>query len=83
MQKGNEMKIGSSNDSEAVKEQYSTSKGLDIRIAFHDKYSTNKQGYGSWLVSNYDIRKGMSVLDIKTPRLIQFKYSSPILPLEG
>ena len=58
------MKIGSSNDSEAVKEQYSTSKGLDIRIAFHDKYSTNKQGYGSWLVSNYDIRKGMSVLEV-------------------
>ena len=64
MQKGNEMKIGSSNDSEAVKEQYSTSKGLDIRLAFHDKYSTNKQGYGSWLVSNYDIRKGMSVLEV-------------------
>ena len=40
------MKIGSSNNSEAVKAQYSTSKGLDIRIAFHDKYSTNKQGYG-------------------------------------
>ena len=58
------MKIGSSNDSEAVKEQYSTSKGLDIRLAFHDKYSTNKQGYGSWLVSNYDIRKGMKVLEV-------------------
>ena len=58
------MKIGSSNDSEAVKAQYSTSKGLDIRIAFHDKYSTNKQGYGSWLVSNYDIRKGMCVLEV-------------------
>ena len=58
------MKIGSSNDSEAVKEQYSTSKRLDIRIAFHDKYSTNKQGYGSWVVSNYDIRKGMSVLEV-------------------
>ena len=72
------MKIGSSNDSEAVKEQYSTSKGLDIRIAFHDKYSTNRRGYGPWLVSNYDIREGMSVLDIKTPRLIQFNYSSAV-----
>ena len=58
------MNIGSSNDSEAVKAQYATSKGLDIRIGFHDKYSTNKQGYGPWLVSNYDIRKGMNVLEI-------------------
>ena len=58
------MKIGSSNDSESVKAQYSTSKGLDIRITFHDKYSTNRRGYGPWLVSNYDIREGMSVLEV-------------------
>ena len=58
------MKIGSSNDSEAVKAQYSTSQGFDTRIAFHDKYSTNRQGYGSWLVSNYDIREGTDVLEV-------------------
>ena len=40
------MIIGSSNDAEAVKAQYSTSSGLNTRIAFHDKYSTNKTGYG-------------------------------------
>ena len=58
------MQIGSLNDSAAVKEQYSTSKGLDIRITFHDKYSTNKQGYGAWLVSNYDIRAEAKVLEL-------------------
>ncbi len=58
------MQIGSSNDAAAVKEQYATSKGLDIRITFHDKYSTNKQGYGNWLVSNYDISEGMNVLEL-------------------
>ncbi len=58
------MQIGSSNDSEAVKAQYSTTKGLDIRITFHSMYSTNKQGYGAWLVSNYNIQKGMNVLEI-------------------
>ena len=42
------MIIGSSNDAEAVKAQYSTSSGLNTRIAFHDKYSTNKTGYGNW-----------------------------------
>jgi ubiquinone/menaquinone biosynthesis C-methylase UbiE len=58
------MQIGSSNDSAAVKAQYATSKGLDIRIAFHDMYSTNKQGYGNWIISHYDIREGMEVLEL-------------------
>ncbi|MCR5823493.1 MAG: methyltransferase domain-containing protein [Lachnospiraceae bacterium] len=58
------MHIGSSNDSAAVKKQYATSKGLDIRITFHEKYSVNKQGYGNWIVSNYDLRKGMKVLEL-------------------
>ena len=58
------MQIGSSNDSAAVKAQYAVPKGLDIRLTFHEKYSTNKQGYGAWLVSNYDIRDGMMVLEI-------------------
>ena len=58
------MQIGSSNDSAAVEAQYAQSKGLDIRRTFHEKYSVNRQGYGDWLVSRYDIRDGMTVLDI-------------------
>ena len=58
------MQIGSSNDSDAVKAQYAAPKGLDIRLTFHEKYSTNRQGYSAWLVSNYDIRDGMTVLEI-------------------
>ena len=58
------MKIGSSNDAAAVIEQYSTSKGLGTRISFHERYSTNKQGYGQWIVSNYSISEGMRVLEI-------------------
>ncbi len=60
------MKMGSSNDKEAVKEQYASSKGLDIRINFHKMYSTNKMGFGPWLVSNYDIKDGMKVLELGT-----------------
>ena len=56
--------IGSSNNSDEVKEQYKTSKGMDIRISFHDKYSTNKQGYGNWIVSNYELFDGMTVLEL-------------------
>ena len=60
----NEIMIGSSNNSEAVKEQYKTSKGLDTRINFHEKYSTNQQGYANWLISNYEITEGMKVLEL-------------------
>ncbi|MBR5637073.1 MAG: class I SAM-dependent methyltransferase [Pseudobutyrivibrio sp.] len=58
------MQIGSSNDTAAVKAQYATSKSYDVRVNFHDMYSTNKQGYSNWLVSNYDISEGMKVLEL-------------------
>ena len=52
------------NDREAVKKQYSTAEKLNIRISIHSKYSTNKQGFGNWIASHYDIRDGMSVLEL-------------------
>ena len=58
------MKIGSSNDAEAVKTQYASSIGLNTRIAFHDRYSTNKTGYGSWILSNYEIAEGANILEL-------------------
>ena len=58
------MQIGSSNDFEAVKAQYAVPKGLDTRLTFHEKYSVNKQGYGEWLVSHYNFRDGINVLEI-------------------
>ncbi len=58
------MQTGSSNDPSAVKAQYASSRGLDTRLSFHERFSVNKQGYGTWLVSNYDIREGMTVLEI-------------------
>ena len=52
------------NDSESVKKQYSTASGLSTRISIHDKYSTNKMGFGNWIFSNYDIASGMKVLEL-------------------
>jgi len=52
------------NDTSVVKQQYATANNLSTRISIHDKYSTNKMGFGNWIVSNYKIDKGASVLEL-------------------
>ena len=52
------------NDISVVKQQYATVNNLDTRISFHDKYSTNKLGFGNWIFSNYRIDKGAKVLEL-------------------
>ena len=52
------------NDSAAVRTQYSTADRLNTRISIHSRYSTNRQGFGNWIVSHYRIREGMSVLEL-------------------
>ena len=58
------MRIGSSNDAEAVKAQYASSGGLNTRIAFHDRYSVNRTGFGNWILSNCEIPEGAKVLEL-------------------
>jgi SAM-dependent methyltransferase len=60
------MKMGSGNDKDLVNAQYKSSKTLDTRINFHNMYSTNKMGFGPWLISNYEIKEGMKVLELGT-----------------
>ena len=52
------------NDAATVKKQYATSTNLNKRISIHDKYSTNRQGFGNWIVSQYRIEPGMRVLEL-------------------
>lgn len=52
------------NDTSIVKKQYANANNLNTRISIHDKYSTNKMGFGNWIVSNYRIDKGMKVLEL-------------------
>lgn len=52
------------NDISVVKKQYATANNLDTRISIHDKYSTNKLGFGNWIFSNYRIDKGAKVLEL-------------------
>ena len=44
--------------------QYGTSDKLNTRISIHDKYSTNKQGFGNWITEHYRIPEGASVLEL-------------------
>ncbi len=52
------------NDVKTLQTQYATSQNLSTRISIHDKYSTNKQGFGPWIVSHYPIAPGMRVLEL-------------------
>lgn len=56
--------MGNINDTSVVKQQYATANNLNTRISIHEKYSTNKMGFGNWIVSNYRIDKGMKVLEL-------------------
>jgi len=52
------------NDTAAVRQQYATNQNLSTRISIHEKYSTNKQGFGNWIFSNYRINNGAKVLEL-------------------
>ena len=56
--------MGNINDISVVKQQYATANNLKTRISIHEKYSTNKMGFGNWIISNYKIAKGMKVLEL-------------------
>lgn len=52
------------NDRAQVKEQYKTSANLNTRISIHQKYSVNKQGFGSWIFSQYRFRENDRILEL-------------------
>ena len=56
--------LGRINRSDTVKKQYRTADRLNTRISIHSRYSTNKQGFGNWITSHYEIRDGASVLEL-------------------
>lgn len=56
--------MGAMNHKETVQSQYQDASNLNTRISIHDKYSENKQGFGNWVVSNYDIKQGARVLEL-------------------
>lgn len=52
------------NNSSFVQKQYATTGNLRTRISIHSKYSTNPQGFGNWIFSQYHIAPGSRVLEL-------------------
>lgn len=48
-------------DEGAMRAQYAKKDGLRTRISLREKYSTNKQGFGSWIASHYRFPAGRRV----------------------
>lgn len=52
------------NESDKVKGQYATAEKLNIRIGLHQKYSTNKEGFGNWIYRQYSFKEGDRILEL-------------------
>lgn len=52
------------NEKAAVQQQYKTAGNLNTRISIHEKYSTNKQGFGNWICSNYTFEPDFRILEL-------------------
>ena len=47
-----------------IEKQYQTARNLNTRISIHDKYSTNHQPFGDWIMSHYEIKPGYRILEL-------------------
>lgn len=56
--------MSSINETNVVKKQYQNSNNLNTRISIHDKYSTNKMGFGNWIFNNYNLFDEADILEL-------------------
>lgn len=47
-----------------IEKQYKTAGNLNTRISIHEKYSTNRQPFGDWIISNYEMQLGFQILEL-------------------
>lgn len=65
---------------EQISKQYQTSDNLDIRIAIHNRYSTNKQGFNNWIFNQYEFDNGSRILDLGCGTSVMWKDNYHQLP---
>lgn len=47
-----------------IEKQYKTAQNLNTRISIHEKYSSNKQPFGDWIMSHYEMDAGFRILEL-------------------
>lgn len=47
-----------------IQQQYKTAENLAVRRSIHEKYSTNRQPFGDWILEHYDILPGFRILEL-------------------
>ena len=67
------------NNTDVVRQQYASTGNLNTRISIHDKYSTNKTGFGNWIFSNYLMEPGMRVLELGCGTGDMWKNKEPLI----
>lgn len=65
---------------EQISKQYQTSDNLDIRIAIHNRYSTNKQGFNNWILNQYEFDNGSRILDLGCETSVMWRDNYHQLP---
>ena len=67
-------------DAQTLYSQYKTADPLNIRIAFHQKYSLQKEPFSDWLFSHYAFFPGMRILEIGCGSGTLWQGKLPTLP---
>lgn len=71
--------MGQLQNKQEVKKQYRTSQNLETRISIHDKYSINQQGFGPWILSQYEIKEQSNILELGCGTGIMWRHHLDLL----
>ncbi len=62
-----------------IEKQYQTARNLNTRISIHEKYSTNHQPFGDWIMSHYEIKPCCRILELGCGTGEMWKGKLPLL----
>lgn len=66
-----------------IEVQYKTSENLTTRISIHEKYSTNKQPFGQWIMSHYELSPAFQILELGCGTGDMWKDHLNMLPFDS
>ena len=66
-------------DRNTLAKQYGNSENLNTRISIHEKYSTNRQGFGNWITDHYQFPEAAAVLELGCGTGVMWKGRSALI----